>query len=153
MKSFVHCVSLYILCFLVIRCLSCPSPTTFLVRMHLRQEIIRNTNGMPSTSQSTQGSCNDACGRKREKETSFLRALVTKELPTAREDQLQECATGTNQWEFQDPKMEVLYCTVPYLRRGDTKGSCVRRYNSDCRCDVTLAWVVHEPCMKLDIHS
>ena len=41
------------------------------------------------------------------------------------------------------------------LRRGDTKGSCVRRYNSDRRCDVTPAWVVHEPWtgMKLDIHS
>ena len=44
---------------------------------------------------------------------------------------------------------------ISYLRRGDTKGSCVRRYNSDGRCDVTPAWVVHEPWtgMKLDIHS
>ena len=42
-----------------------------------------------------------------------------------------------------------------HLGRGDMKGSCVRRYNSDCRCDVTPAWVVHEPWtgMKLDIHS
>ena len=112
LKSFVHCVSLCILCFLVIRCLSCPSPTTFLVRMHLRQEIIRNTNGMPSTSQSTQGSCNDACGRKREKETSFLRALVTKELPTAREDQLQECATEQINGNFRILKWR--YCIVLY---------------------------------------
>ena len=51
--------------------------------------------------------------------------------------------------------MITSYTWLQYLRRGDTKGSCVRRYNSDCRCDVTPAWVVHEPWtgMKLDIHS
>ena len=51
--------------------------------------------------------------------------------------------------------MSSVWWSLSHLRRGDTKGSCVRRYNSDCRCDVTPAWVVHEPWtgMKLDIHS